>query len=679
MAVALMWRVAIGQVLLTLENLMSDHWIDVTEAPYNAVGDGTTDDTAAIQSAIDAAGDGGVVFFPNKTFKTMGTLTAAYNNHTWLMYGATIWANFNGVAVRFGSFTAAHQNNSVYGGSLYRKGSVAGGVDWTAGNIGWQWLNISRYYHVDYYIHGFEIGQQLLGEGVDSGTITVSIASPAVFTKTSHGLSAGSIVYFTTTGALPTGLTVNTPYYVIAAGLTANNFEVSASPGGSAVNISGTQSGTHTLWNGATFGIQYGHLVPRHIVSNKFGIHCTARNGGWCNENAFFGAGRVGTVSSDPSATGGYMIYLARGDRTPNVLNNNKFYGLCLEDAKSSNKPSAVYCNAEYTLFDYLRYEGFDAPFINTSGSDFADGGNVFRGGVGLSTPATCLTNPTNGAYIFSGGNASVHCGASPTERALVVRDMNSSANYSFSVQSTGGTDVFKVNGVGVTQIGLGTSLSAKLGIYNNDDDQKGIVLKQPASPTAPAIEVQRSNDDPILSLEKNTNGGATDADVSLYLGTPTARTRASVDSLPGATFAVSGPNPSIFAASTSEGSRGAIGFGNDDGDVAIGGKDLGVLAVAGNATSSSLDAIPVMIVKADGTWSKPGDAIAPTRTVFLNGATTAGDFVPYLEATSTGEIGFFGVSPVAQPAVSGSDGGNAALGSLLTALVDLGLITYSP
>lgn len=81
-----------------------------------------------------------------------------------------------------------------------------------------------------------------------SAVTTVTIASPAVFSSTAHGLAVNMPVYFTTTGALPTGLTAGTTYYVIAAGLTANAFEVSLAPGGSAVNTSGSQSGVHTFW-----------------------------------------------------------------------------------------------------------------------------------------------------------------------------------------------------------------------------------------------------------------------------------------------------------------------------------------------------------------------------------------------------------------------------------------------
>ena len=83
-------------------------------------------------------------------------------------------------------------------------------------------------------------------------TFTVTIASPAVFSLTGHGFYDGMPLVFSTTGALPTGLTAGTTYYVIAAGLTANAFEVATAPGGAAVNTSGTQSGTHTVTQGCT-------------------------------------------------------------------------------------------------------------------------------------------------------------------------------------------------------------------------------------------------------------------------------------------------------------------------------------------------------------------------------------------------------------------------------------------
>lgn len=81
---------------------------------------------------------------------------------------------------------------------------------------------------------------------VGGQTVTITIASPAVISWTGHGLIAGQSIFLTTTGALPTGLAITTRYFVMAAGLTANAFQVSATSGGAAINTSGSQSGTHT-------------------------------------------------------------------------------------------------------------------------------------------------------------------------------------------------------------------------------------------------------------------------------------------------------------------------------------------------------------------------------------------------------------------------------------------------
>lgn len=75
----------------------------------------------------------------------------------------------------------------------------------------------------------------------------MTVASPCVVTLTAHGLANGNKIYFTTNGALPTGLTVNTKYFIINA--TVNTFQLSATLGGSAINTTGTQSGTHTLFS----------------------------------------------------------------------------------------------------------------------------------------------------------------------------------------------------------------------------------------------------------------------------------------------------------------------------------------------------------------------------------------------------------------------------------------------
>jgi len=83
-------------------------------------------------------------------------------------------------------------------------------------------------------------------------TFTVTSASPAVITQNNHGFVLNDQVIFTTTGTLPTGLTKYRRYYVLSTGLTINSFRVSTTIGGSAVNTSGSQLGTHFIANAYT-------------------------------------------------------------------------------------------------------------------------------------------------------------------------------------------------------------------------------------------------------------------------------------------------------------------------------------------------------------------------------------------------------------------------------------------
>lgn len=77
--------------------------------------------------------------------------------------------------------------------------------------------------------------------------VTITVASN-LFNCTAHGLSAGDEVTFkVSTGSFPTGITAGTTFYVIASGLTADAFKVSATSGGSSVSLSGTATGTYSV------------------------------------------------------------------------------------------------------------------------------------------------------------------------------------------------------------------------------------------------------------------------------------------------------------------------------------------------------------------------------------------------------------------------------------------------
>lgn len=82
-----------------------------------------------------------------------------------------------------------------------------------------------------------------------TATVTMTIATPCVVTWTGHGLVSGQRVQFTNSGgALPTGVTASTTYWITV--IDANTFNLSTSlanaQAATFVATSGSQSGTHT-------------------------------------------------------------------------------------------------------------------------------------------------------------------------------------------------------------------------------------------------------------------------------------------------------------------------------------------------------------------------------------------------------------------------------------------------
>jgi len=80
------------------------------------------------------------------------------------------------------------------------------------------------------------------------GVVTMTIAAPGVVTFVAHGLQTGDAIYLTTTGALPTGLSANTKYWVTK--VNADTFKLATTLANALastnITTSGSQSGVHT-------------------------------------------------------------------------------------------------------------------------------------------------------------------------------------------------------------------------------------------------------------------------------------------------------------------------------------------------------------------------------------------------------------------------------------------------
>lgn len=127
--------------------------------------------------------------------------------------------------------------------------------------------------------------------------VTMTIAAPGVVSWTAHGLANGHPIIFTTTGALPTGITAGTTYYVV--NKAANTFQVTTAVGLGPITTSGSQSGVHTCTAGGIEVLE-GSTITGNI-SGATGVvkRALLRTGTWS-------VAPVGTIVFD-SVTGTFQ------------------------------------------------------------------------------------------------------------------------------------------------------------------------------------------------------------------------------------------------------------------------------------------------------------------------------------------------------------------------------------
>lgn len=201
--------------------------LEYSQAKIWVVGAGGIPDIYCDGGPNSTAGLGGVSY---KLFSSVGGQTLTYSA------APVISGNFCSVPQTGGSSSATLSGFTITatGGTGFNVDGTGSGGD-INGNSG---NNIENM---------IQILSNELGIGVNIGTVTMTIGNPTIITRISHGLSAGDLIVFSTTGSLPTGLVAGTTYYVISSGLTADSFRVAATSGGTQIVTSGTQSGVHSF------------------------------------------------------------------------------------------------------------------------------------------------------------------------------------------------------------------------------------------------------------------------------------------------------------------------------------------------------------------------------------------------------------------------------------------------
>jgi parallel beta-helix repeat protein len=346
---------------------------NVRDAAYGAQGDGTTNDTAAIQKAVDAVkGTGGTVLIPDGTY----SIDAVGKNQRGIQLGSNMTLRLSAEAVLKALPNGATNysildvrgisNVNIVGGTLEGERAAHTGTDgeWGMG------VKIVDSHHV---VVEHLVSKECWGDGFSvggtSGNSDITLCNVTADHNRRQGLSitnADGVVVknsaFNNTGGTPpeagidiepdAGQAVNN-VQITACSFSGNaGFGVTASvPSantGQAFTTKVVIDGNTVVGNGTnpttgTRGIQVsntaGHVVTNNIVKDNYGSGIVVRNG--ADNTIVTGNTVTGTIAKNPASTGpgyGILLYKTGGNLvTGNTIENNAGCGLRDVDPTGTN------------------------------------------------------------------------------------------------------------------------------------------------------------------------------------------------------------------------------------------------------------------------------------------------------------------------------------------------------
>ena len=404
---------------------------------FGAVGNASTDDTVAIQAAITAAlnlqatsglTNGATVFFPAGEYITTGPLYATNPG-----YEASITLAGEGPTASTikGSFTGYTINKPDDGGVTFKVirdlyilnqstslGSGAIRMD-RASNCSIERCQIQG-------VNGVHLG------GTDSAVQTltsISNASPAVFTMTSHGVRVGQSILLATSGTLPSPLNTSNNYYVIAAGWTTSTFQVSTTPGGAALGTTTNGSGTHTFTpQNNVFCIK----IDTCVISSSQASGTAGSYGALVGQVEFYNTSIIGWDVGIAHSNVGLVIHGSRleTNNTGILLGDNIQY-----TASQPSHSTSIIANSFER--DNVALNALNCSAVSVEGNSFTGDVNVS----GAGTVVTGISVGTVTAAKFSGNTIGMK-----VSNACVDLSGSNCVNVSFdSINTTvnsGGTGV---------------------------------------------------------------------------------------------------------------------------------------------------------------------------------------------------------------------------------------------